>query len=97
MSSAHAKRQKQIDQYSGFEGNEAALGEVIVTALQEAEPGNTKVGFTGRELEVGLASSNMIKTMNSNSAYQHEMNDARVKMLAITLNMSSRQCIISIR
>jgi len=97
MRSAHAKGQKQIDQYSGFEDNEAALGEIIVTALQEAEPGNTEVGFTGRELEVGLATSKIVKTMNSHSAYQHEMNDARVKILTLTLGKSSRQCIINTR
>lgn len=79
---AHSKGgQKQIGQYSGFEGNEEALGAFVVAAILEAggtqEP---KFNFEGRELEVGLAASKMIKTLNSNSAYQHEMNDALVKM-----------------
>jgi hypothetical protein len=72
---------KQIGQYSGFEGNEAALGAVVVEAIAGvANDKGEKHNFAGKELEVGLAVSKMIKTMNSNSAYQHEMNDALVKM-----------------
>lgn len=77
---AHSKKPKQIGQYSGFEGNETELGALVVAALKEANPDDAKLDFTGRELEVGLATSKMIKTLNSNSAYQHEMNDALVKM-----------------
>ena len=76
-----AKGPKQIGQYSGFEGNEEVLGAAVVAAIAEAgDPDDPRYNFTGRELEVGLATSKMIKTMNSNSAYQHEMNDALVKM-----------------
>jgi hypothetical protein len=71
---------KQIGQYSGFEGNEAELGTAVVDAIAKAGGKDPKYDFTGRELEVGLATSKMIKTLNSNSAYQHEMNDALVKM-----------------
>jgi len=71
---------KQIGQYSGFEGNEAALGEAVVAAIHEAAKANgVELDFAGREKQIGLATSKMIKTMNSRSAYQHEMNDALVK------------------
>ena len=75
------EKAKQIGQYSGFEGNEAVLGAAVVAAIKETgAAGDARYDFTGRELEVGLATSKMIKTLNSNSAYQHEMNDALVKM-----------------
>jgi hypothetical protein len=82
MAGGHTKGgHKQIGQYSGFEGNEAALGAVVAKAIQEAaNSDDPKYDFSNRQLEVGLAVSKMIKTMNSNSAYQHEMNDALVKM-----------------
>lgn len=79
--SAFADGPKQIGQYSGFEGREEVLGAAVVAAI--ATVGDTddpRYNFAGRELEVGLAASKMIKTFNSNSAYQHEMNDALVKM-----------------
>ncbi len=75
------RSKKQIGQYSGFEGNEAALGAAVVEAIAGvANNKGAKHDFTGKELEVGLAVSKMIKTLNSNSGYQHEMNDALVKM-----------------
>jgi len=75
----HAKR--QIGQYSGFEGNEAALGAAVVEAIAKVENNKGEAhDFSGRELEVGLAISKMIKTIGSSSGYQHEMNDALVKM-----------------
>lgn len=73
--------QKQIGQYSGFEGQEEVLGAAMVEAIKSIQPAKGEPhDFTGRELEVGLAVSKMIKTMTHNSAYQHEMNDALVKM-----------------
>jgi len=76
-----AKGPKQIGQYSGFEGDEEVLGAAVVAAIAATgAEGDPRYDFAGRELEVGLATSKMIKTMNSNSAYQHEMNDALVKM-----------------
>ena len=77
-----AKGPKQIGQYSGLEGNDEALGAAVVTTIAATgAEGDPRYDFAGRELEVGLATSKMIKTMNSNSAYQHEMNDALVKMM----------------
>lgn len=72
---------KQIGQYSGFEGSEEALGTAVVAAIHETAKANGQdLDFNGRELAVGLATSKMIKTMNARSAYDHEMNDALVKM-----------------
>jgi hypothetical protein len=77
----HSKKPKQIGQYSGFEGNEGALGAAVVEAIAKVDTAKgAPHDFSGRELEVGLAVSKMIKTLISNSAYQHEMNDALVKM-----------------
>jgi hypothetical protein len=76
-----ADGKRQIGQFSGFEGNEEALGKALVPAIKAAgQPGDPRLDFTGRELEVGRAVSEMIKTFNHNAAYQHEMNDALVKM-----------------
>ena len=75
------KPKKQIGQYSGFEGNEAALGAAVVDAIAKVENNKGQAhNFPDVSWEVGLAISKMIKTMNSNSAYQHEMKDALVKM-----------------
>lgn len=81
LAGGHNGGHKQIGQYSGFEGSEEQLGAAVAAAIQEVAPGDTeKFDFTGREKELGLAVSKAIKTLNSNSAYQHEMNDALVKM-----------------
>lgn len=76
-----AKEPRQLGQYSGFEGNEAIIGTAIISALKEIQG---KDGVThdlsGRDLEVGLAMSKMIKTLTHATGYQHEMNDALVKM-----------------
>ncbi|MBT8442816.1 MAG: hypothetical protein KJO76_10555 [Gammaproteobacteria bacterium] len=75
---------KKMGQYSGFEGNEEALGAAVAAAIAETSPTKgPEHDFGGREKDLGLAVASAIKIMNSNSAYQHEMNDALVKM---TLN-----------
>lgn len=79
-----ANAHKQIGQYSGFEGNEEALGAAVAAAIKEASPTKgPEHDFEGREKTLGLAVASAIKIMNANSAYQHEMNDALIKM---TLN-----------
>ncbi|MFW2403314.1 MAG: hypothetical protein ACN4GT_01025 [Gammaproteobacteria bacterium] len=84
---AHAGKgggHKKMGQYSGFEGNEAVLGAAVAAAIAEASPTKgPEHDFSGREKDLGLAVASAIKIMNSNSAYQHEMNDALIKM---TLN-----------
>jgi len=87
LAGAHAgqaEQHRQIGQYSGFEGNEEALGAAVAAAIAEASPTQgPEHDFSGREDTLGLAVSAAIKIMNANSGYQHEMNDALVKM---TLN-----------
>lgn len=75
---------RRMGQYSGFEGNETALGTAVAEAIRQTSPtkGNEH-DFTGREKELGLAVGTAIKIMNVESGYKHEMNDALVKM---TLN-----------
>jgi hypothetical protein len=72
---------RQIGQYSGFEGNEAVLGGAVAEAILKISPSKeAKNDFTDRELELGLAVSKTMKTLNVSSGYSHEMNDALVKM-----------------
>lgn len=75
---------RKMGQYSGFEGNEAALGAAVAAAIAEASPTKgPEHDFDGREEDLGLAVAAAIKIMNASAGYQHEMNDALVKM---TLN-----------
>jgi hypothetical protein len=79
-----ADGQRQIGQYSGFESDEQILGAAVAEAILEVSPSKSeKHDFKGREETLGLAVSTIIKTMNVESSYTHEMNDALVKM---TLN-----------
>lgn len=75
---------RKMGQYSGFEGSEEALGAAVASAIAETSPTKgPEHDFSGREKTLGLAVASAIKILNSNSSYQHEMNDALVKM---TLN-----------
>lgn len=75
---------RKMGQYSGFEGNEEALGAAVAEAIASASPTNgPEHDFSDREETLGLAVSAAIKIMNASAGYQHEMNDALVKM---TLN-----------
>jgi len=81
---AEAEQHRRMGQYSGFEGNEQALGTEVAKAIMEVSPTKgDEHDFTGREKELGLAVGTAIKIMNVEASYEHEMNDALVKM---TLN-----------
>jgi len=81
---AEADQQRRMGQYSGFEGNEQVLGAEVAKAIMEVSPTQgDEHDFTGREKELGLAVATAIKIMNVEASYEHEMNDALVKM---TLN-----------
>jgi hypothetical protein len=41
---------------------------------------DARYDFTGREAMLGLAMTQLVRTLNHNQSYQHEMNDALVKM-----------------
>ncbi len=76
-----AKPQKRFGQSSGFEGHEIELGRSVSQAIRQASPGGNPLhDFSGREEQLGYATSMVIKTLNHNQGYQHEMNDALVKM-----------------
>jgi len=73
------QRARQLGQYSGFEGREPELGRRVAAALRDAAP-DARYDFTGREDMLGLAMTQVVRTLNHNQSYQHEMNDALVKM-----------------
>jgi hypothetical protein len=82
-----ARPARQLGQYSGFEGRERELGVAVAAALRDLQPNGARPGgvdprvdFTGREDMLGGAMTQVIRTMNHNQGYQHEMNDALVKM-----------------
>ena len=82
-----ARPARKLGQYSGFEGRERELGIAVAAALRTLQPtGATpgavdpRVDFTGREDVLGGAMTQVVRTLNHNQGYQHEMNDALVKM-----------------
>ena len=81
---AGGHERRTLGKYSGFENNEAELGAAVAKAIMEISPtADAKHDFTGREEMLGRYVAAAIKTLNANRVYQHEMNDALVKM---TLN-----------
>lgn len=82
-----ARAPRQLGQYSGFEGRETELGRAVATALRGVTPNGAPAGavdprydFAGREEMLGLAMTQVVRTLNHNRGYQHAMNDALVKM-----------------
>ena len=74
----------EFGEWSGFEGQEQQLGAAVAKAIRELPPGETPQNdFTGRETELGLGVATVIRTLNVRTPYQHETNDALVKL---TLN-----------
>ena len=72
---------KQFGQSSGFEGMEEKLGQALSEAIKNASTeGSARHDFSGREEMLGRAVSTVIKTLNQDEPYQHEMNDALLKM-----------------
>ncbi len=70
--------------WSGFEDREAALGQAVAKTIMELSPQKVKDhDFTGREQQLGHGVATVIRTLNVATPYQHEINDALVKM---TLN-----------
>jgi len=70
--------------WSGFEDREEVLGKAVAEAIRTVgSPGMKDHDFSGRERELGHGVATVIRTLNTDSPYQHETNDALVKM---TLN-----------
>ncbi len=67
--------------WSGFENQEEQLGKAVSKAIMDASTSKNKDhDFTGREQELGHGFATVIRTLNVNAPYQHEINDALVKM-----------------
>lgn len=71
----------QRGSWSGFEDKEVELGKAVAKTIKEVgKPGEADHDFTGRERELGHGVATVIRTLNVNTPYQHEINDALVKM-----------------
>lgn len=78
---APPKSAAEFGEWSGFEGQEQMLGAAVAKAIREASPDQRpEHDFTGREAELGQGVATIIRTLNVRKPYQHEMNDALVKM-----------------
>jgi hypothetical protein len=84
LAGAHGDR--DFVEMSGFEGDEQELGAAVAKTIMEISPTKSaNHDFTEelREKRLGMAVSTAIRTINVDTPYMHEMNDALVKM---TLN-----------
>ena len=70
--------QDRLDHKTGLEGKEAELGQVMVALVQELD-GKLDLSKSSDE-ELGRYILTAVKTMNHNASYQHEYNDALVKL-----------------
>ena len=52
-------------------------------------------GWEGRERDLGLVMNMVVKTMNDNDAYQHEVNDALVKHHLTSMQFSKNKGLVS--
>jgi len=68
----------RLDHKTGLEGKEAELGEGMI-ALIQALDGKLDLSKSSDE-ELGRYILTAVKTMNHNASYQHEYNDALVKL-----------------
>jgi len=72
---------RSFAELSGFEGNEATLGAAVAKAIREVSPTKgAEHDFSGREEVLGQGVATVIRTLNVREPYQHETNDALVKM-----------------
>ena len=70
--------QDRLDHKTGLEGKEAELGQGMVALVQELD-GKLDLSKSSDE-ELGRYILTAVKTMNHNASYQHEYNDALVKL-----------------
>jgi hypothetical protein len=75
---------------SGFQGHEEELGAAVAVAIREASPnpGDPRHDFSARELELGLAIEPLIKALNVRKPYQHEPNDALIKLTLTSIQFA---------
>ncbi len=70
--------EKRLDHTTGLEGKEAELGKGIIALVQEMD-GKLDMSKSSDEA-LGQYLLIAVKTMNHNASYQHEFNDALVKL-----------------
>ena len=70
--------QDRLDHTTGLEGKEAELGKGIVALVQELD-GKLDMSKSSDEA-LGRYILTAVKTMNHNASYQHQYNDALVKL-----------------
>ena len=68
----------RLDHTTGLEGQEAKLGESVAELVAQMN-GKLDLSKSSNE-EFGRNSLTAVKTMNHNASYQHEYNDALVKL-----------------
>ena len=68
----------RLDHKTGLEGKEAELGKGVVALVQELD-GKLDLSKSS-DAELGRYILTAVKTMNHNASYQHEYNDALVKL-----------------
>jgi hypothetical protein len=75
---------------TGFLGHEEQLGAAVAKAIREASPvpGDPRADFSGRELELGMAMEPLIKALNVRKPYQHEPNDALIKLTLTSIQFA---------
>lgn len=76
----------RLDHTTGLEGKEAELGQGIVAMVQEL--GGTLDLSKSSDEELGQYILTAVKTMNHNDSYQHEYNDALVKLHLTAVSMA---------
>lgn len=70
--------EQRLDHTTGLEGKEAELGQGVIALVKELD-GKIDMSKSSDE-ELGNYILTAVKTMNHNSSYQHEFNDALVKL-----------------
>jgi hypothetical protein len=70
--------EQRLDHTTGLEGKEAQLGQGIVALVKELD-GEIDMSKSS-DAELGRYILTAVKTMNHNDSYQHEFNDALVKL-----------------
>lgn len=76
----------RLDHTTGLEGKEAELGQGVVALVQELD-GKLDLSKSSDEA-LGRYILTAVKTMNHNASYQHEYNDALVKLHLTAVSMA---------
>jgi hypothetical protein len=78
--------EKRLDHTTGLESKKAELGQGIVALVKELD-GKLDLSKSSDE-ELGHYILTAVKTMNHNNSYQHEFNDALVKLHLTAVSMA---------